>query len=772
MPSIRQPAIVPTACMVALVAIIALSLSCQRAATADPADKSNGQAANGDSAAKDGTNAQPKNNDDSDAVADGEHPFPRRFPAPSLDGGVQWLNAAGPIELKDLRGKFVLLDFWTYCCINCMHILPELKKLEHAYPNELVVIGVHSAKFETENGSENIRQAILRHEIEHPVVNDAEHVIWRRYGISGWPALRIIDPQGNLVAGHGGEIDFESLDGFLKTVLPYYKKRKLLDESPIRFDLESLGPKAGALRFPGKVLADQSGERLFIADSGHNRIVITDMHGKLIDTIGTGKAGAADGSFQEAAFDHPQGMALADEMLYVADTENHLLRKINLAEKTVSTIAGTGKQNRGMWPGMDRIKFDEKTGEADFPDRWVGKPRTTPIASPWAVHVHGGHLYIAMAGPHQIWRMTLDESEIEVYAGNGREDIIDGQLVPETPPRIDPSGYESDYSSFAQPSGFASDGEWLYVADTEGSSIRAIPFDRSKKTKTIVGTADLPGGRLFVFGDRDGKGLLQTQDQFGFTGDPESTTGALLQHAIGVTYNDGVLYVADTYNNKIKVIDLATADCTTLVGTGEPGGSDNPAKFDEPAGISYAAEKLFVADTNNHAIRIVHLEEGNRVSTLSIDGLKPPKPTQTTRDLGFDGAKQINIPAQEVTPAGGKIRLKVNLELPPGWKINTLGPMRYLVEARAENGLIDRKAIGNAVVIDKASRKANFDIELPLSAGGQAGQKDALRVSLTYFYCRDGAEGVCKFDTVAWEVPLTLVDEGKETISLPVSVTP
>ncbi|MCG8587141.1 MAG: redoxin domain-containing protein, partial [Pirellulales bacterium] len=205
--------------------------------------------------------------DEIDLIADGKvettpvvygeaHPFPVRRPAPKLDGGIAWLNSAGPIDLQDLRGKFVLLDFWTYCCINCIQVLPELKKLEEKYPNELVVIGVHSAKFDTEKNTENIREAILRYEIKHPVVNDAEHKIWNNYFVNSWPSFRIIDPEGNLVGGDSGEIEFEAFDGFMKRFLPYYKRRGLLDTTPLKFDLESYKERQTPLRFPGKVLAD------------------------------------------------------------------------------------------------------------------------------------------------------------------------------------------------------------------------------------------------------------------------------------------------------------------------------------------------------------------------------------------------------------------------------------------------------------------------------------------------------------------------------------
>jgi hypothetical protein len=311
-------------------------------------------------------------------------------------------------------------------------------------------------------------------------------------------------------------------------------------------------------------------------------------------------------------------MALVNQMLYVADTENHLIRSVDLESGDVATVAGTGVQSRGPWPASP------PGAAAGSP--WGGSARETPLNSPWALLAHEGFLYIAMAGPHQIWRMPLEvapigESRVEIYAGNGREDIVDGPLLPGVP-------YEEGVSSFAQPSGLASDGQWLYVADTEGSSIRAVPFDRSAEVTTVVGTSQLPGGRLFVFGDRDGQGLLEVQGPpLAFRGEPEQTTGPLLQHAIGVAYHEGRLYVADTYNNKIKTIDPAIGACRTLAGTGEPGLEDGPpdqARFDEPAGLGVAAGKLYVADTNNHAIRVVDLENGNQVSTLTIDGLSPP----------------------------------------------------------------------------------------------------------------------------------------------------
>lgn len=515
----------------------------------------------------------------------GTHPYPRRVPAPPLDGDFQWLNTTRPITLADLRGKFVLLDFWTFCCINCMHVLPELKQLEKAYPNELVVVGVHSAKFEGERDIDNIREAVLRYEVAHPVVNDSQLAIWNRYGIHSWPTLVLIDPEGEAVWVGNGERKFADVKAIIDRGLPYYRARGLLNSAPPSF-IRIAEPPNTPLSFPGKVLADEAGDRLFIADGNHNRIVITDLSGKVQQVIGSGGIGRRDGGFDTCQFNHPQGMALAGDTLFVADTENHLLRSVDLTASKVATIAGTGEQGDGF-PGP----------LAD--GRFGGAPLATPLNSPWALWVHDDVLYIAMAGPHQIWQLPLGGDFIGPYAGNGREDIADGRLLAPRP-------YQAGYSSFAQPSGLASDGERLFVADSEGSAIRAVPFDPAGRVETLVGVM----GSLFDFGDVDGTGDV-----------------VRLQHPLGVAYYDGKLYVADTYNNKIKVLDDATRTCKTFAGSGTTGSVDGAdaltAAFNEPAGIAAASGKLYVADTNNHAIRVIDLAPPHRVSTLVIKGLAP-----------------------------------------------------------------------------------------------------------------------------------------------------
>ncbi|MGA2797739.1 MAG: thioredoxin-like domain-containing protein [Thermoguttaceae bacterium] len=509
--------------------------------------------------------------------------FSKRLAVQPFPISDSWINTARPIKLDQLKGKFVLLDFWTLGCINCMHIIPELKKIEAAWPNNLVVIGVHSAKFQEEKNTKIITQAVLRYGVQHPVINDSDFTVWKSFGIQAWPSLVLIDPDGFAVWGHSGEVTFEQLDTLLKPAVAHYRKLGLLDEKPLVFEPESKRAARTPLSFPGKVFADEPGNRLFIADSGHNRIVIARIDGTLLDTIGDGRRGQSDGDYAQARFNSPQGMALHGDMLYVADTENHLIRKIDLSKKQVTTIAGTGHQSRDVPP------FAESA-----------KPRKTALNSPWALWIQGNFLFIAMAGSHQIWEMPLDETAIEVYAGNGVEDIVDGPLAPRKP-------YQTGFASFAQPSGLASDGIWLYVADAEGSSIRAVPFDHNKKVRTVVGTAHLPDARLFTFGDVDGPAYQ-----------------AKLQHPLGIVYREGKLYIADTYNNKIKVVDPIHGDTQTLAGTGSADYAENPPAFNNPMGLSTAGGKLFVADTNNHAIRVIDLDKDNKVSTLEIPSLKPP----------------------------------------------------------------------------------------------------------------------------------------------------
>ena len=644
-------------------------------------------------------------------------PYANRIIAPKLDTGSDWLNVAGPIRLQDLRGKVVVLDFWTYCCINCIHMLPTLKKLEEKYPNEVVVIGVHSAKFTTEKETDNIRQAILRYEISHPVINDSEFLLWRKYQVSSWPSLRVIDPEGYVVGGHSGELPFVNLDQYVTTLIKHHRDKGTLDERPVHFELERFDSKPQALNFPGKVLADERSKRLFITDSNNNRIVITDLEGSLIDVIGSGVIGSGDGSFTQCSFDHPQGLALDDRFLYISDTENHMLRKADLTTRQVTTIAGIGEQ----------ASFGSGGGLA----------LKTALNSPWdleLVEQNGKkRLFIAMAGPHQIWSMNLQTNRIHPYAGSGREDILDGSLKE---------------AALAQPSsitiGKSNGKSVLYVADSEGSALRTVSLVPGGKVKTVVGPRGLPNGRsLFEFADRDGIGAA-----------------VRLQHPLGVAYYKDVLYIADTYNNKIKTVHPVTTQAETFLGDGEPGKRNDPPRFDEPGGLSAADNRLFIADTNNHRIQVVDLIE-KKVGTLRIKGLRPPN-RKNAITTTFPQATTQTLPVQNIR-AANELVFQVQMELPLGFKINPDVPIRYLVQSDTDSGVVN---LASFKELQTQTRPDNpFDIHLPLHANSG---KETLRVSMTYYYCREGGEGFCHIKSAIWTIPIQVSPTGSDA---PVTLT-
>ncbi len=538
--------------------------------------------------------------------------------APEFTGDKGWLNTDKPLSIAGLKGKVILLDFWTYGCVNCIHIIPELTKLEKKYPNNLVVIGVHSAKFTNESETENLRNVILRYDIQHPVVNDADFKIWRSYAVRAWPTQVLIDPAGYVIGGVSGEGHYKVLDQTISKTVEDFRKKGQLDETSLKFALERAKIGDLPLAFPGKVLASANLNRLFIADSNHNRIVVTDLDGKLIETIGNGDAASKDGSFSDASFYKPQGMAVDGDILYVADTQNHLIRRVDLKKKTVETIAGTGVLSEFTGFGGDGLK--------------------TALRSPWDLEKVGKYLYIAMAGSHQIWRMDLVRNYIEPYAGNRQESRKDGKIK---------------LSNFAQPSGITSDGKKLFVADSESNIIRAIDFGES-----LVST--LVGGDLFEFGDKDGKG-----------------DSVRLQHPLGVEMYKGNILVADTYNHKIKLLDAVSRSVKTFVGTGNEGQMDGKtASFYEPAGLSVANDKLFVADTNNHAVRVVDLIT-KEVSTLKITGLKPPKRTEVESVSPNLAVKNLK---EQTVSISSKSSLVFNVKLPKGFHLNPDAPQRYEVK--------------------------------------------------------------------------------------------
>lgn len=628
-----------------------------------------------------------------------------RVRAPELTGGTGWLNTDRPLSLAALRGKFVLLDFWTYGCINCIHIIPDLKRLEAKYANQLVVIGVHSAKFDNEREIENIRRIVLRYEIEHPVVNDSEFAIWRNYAVRAWPTQVLIDPAGYIVGAVTGEGNYDVIDQTIERTVAEFRRRGELNEQPLQLALERARVGDLPLAFPGKVLADARADRLFIADSNHNRIVVTRLDGTLVETIGTGERGMTDGAFDRATFHRPQGMALDDNTLYVADTENHAIRRVDLRARTVSTVAGTGAQTREYGPNVR------------------GAARTTALNSPWDLLLVGRTaLYIAMAGPHQIWKLDLQTNEVGVFAGSGREAREDGAR---------------ESAAFAQPSGLASDGRALYIADSESNIIRQIDLASGEVTT-------LAGGDLFEFGDRDGSG-----------------DAVRLQHPLGVVFHEGGVFVADTYNHKIKRLNPQTGSVETFTGAGRPGQADGATpSFYEPGGLSIANGRLYIADTNNHAVRVVDLRT-RQTQTLRISNLRPPTTSNSSASTnsapsapGTD-AEETRVASQRVA-ATSDGAIIVNVTLPAGYHLNETAPQRYSVTpANGEGGATARLSFATP---SRTAQGLQLPLSIPFRALG-TGATEA-RVQLTLFYCREDNTGTCHIKTLRWRIPVEVTAEG------------
>lgn len=597
-----------------------------------------------------------------------------RAPAPEFPAGLDWINTDHALTLSELEGKIVLLDFWTYGCINCIHVIPELQALEERYPNELVVIGVHSAKFLNESETRNIRQVAQRYGRTHPIVNDRAFDIWRAYGIRAWPSFVFIDPEGNVLGRHEGEGIYDLFDEVIAGMIETFAARGTLDRTPLVFDTEATVEPRTALRFPGQIEADAATGRLFIADSGHDRIVVTDFAGVVLDVIGSGAGELRDGSFEEAALLRPHGMALADATtLYVADTGNHSLRRVDLEQRTVTTLAGTGEQ--------------------EYLFGRTSAPASGGLNSPWDVLWHDGQLFIAMAGQHQIWRLEPGSDTLLLHAGSGMEALQDGPAL---------------RGGLNQPSGLATDGDVLFIADSEASAVRQVEVEPGGTLTTIVGLG------LFEFGDEDGVG-----------------DAVRLQHPKALAYSGGQLYLADTYNHKIKRLDPATRESVTLLGTGDEGLQDGAtARFYEPGGLSVAGGRLYIADTNNHAVRVADLAT-LEVSTLALsdpDGLLTRAAAAPPR---FD--EVVDLPASAVAAGTGAVVLE--LTLPDGYKANHLAPLQVRWSS-------DGAAVRPLDAAPLSVSEPAYPLRLELPAEFREGEA-LLSVDVVIYYCREVAAELC-----------------------------
>ncbi|MEU4396084.1 NHL domain-containing thioredoxin family protein [Kribbella sp. NPDC023855] len=433
--------------------------------------------------------------------------------APELRGRG-WLNTGGrSYSISDFRGRAVLLDFWTFCCINCLHVLDELRPLEEKYGDALVIVGVHSPKFAHEGEEAAVKAAVERYEVGHPVLDDPELVTWENYTARAWPTLVLVDPNGYIVAQYSGEGHEHALDARLAELIAEHEKAGTLTRGKSPYVAPVAEPTE--LRFPAKVVA--LGDGFLVADAGNHSIVeLAADATTVVRRFGTQKRGFSDGPAQEASFSEPNGLTVlprdvAEKVGYdvvVADTVNHALRGIDLATGEVSTLVGTGKQ-------------------------WMDGDGTGVLSSPWDVAWWQDKVWIAMAGVHQLWTYDPFTQVTEVAAGTTNEGLRDG--APEQ-------------AWFAQTSGLAVDGDRLWLADSEISALRWLDTE----VHTAIGTG------LFDFGLRDGK-----------------AEEALLQHPLGVTVlPDGSIAISDTYNGAVRRYDPASGLVETMAtGLAEPSGA-------------------------------------------------------------------------------------------------------------------------------------------------------------------------------------------------------
>lgn len=526
--------------------------------------------------------------------------------------GRAWLNTGGePLDLAKLRGKIVLLDFWTFCCINCLHVIDELRPLEQKYADVLVTVGVHSPKFEHEADPVALAAAIERYEIHHPVLDDPELVTWQAYSARAWPTLVVIDPEGYIVANLSGEGHAAGLDSFIPELIALHEEKGTLHRGSGPYVAPE--PQAGTLRFPGKVLPlpgeDGQPGNFLVSDTGHHRLVelAPDLE-TVVRSFGSGAKGFADGAAESAQFNEPQGMALlpaelAGQLGYdvvVADSVNHRLRGVSLETGQVRTLAGNGVQ-RLLDAGPNTVDDAGEGALGDLP----GDPLTIALSSPWDLVYSKelGQIVVAMAGVHQIFGFDPIAGTLGILAGTGLEGLLDG--APEQ-------------AWFAQSSGLAEDAAGdVWVADSETSALRVLRIadGRVARVETVIGEG------LFDFGFRDG-----------------AAGQARLQHPLGVAaLPDGSIAIADTYNGAVRRYDPVAGTVSTLA-----------RGLSEPSDVLLDGELLIVVEANQHQLIRLPLPQ----EAVQVD----------------EGAAQTQRPTTEV--AGGEFKLEIRFSAPTGQKLD------------------------------------------------------------------------------------------------------
>lgn len=472
--------------------------------------------------------------------------------------GDTWLGTGGRrLTLDDLRGRIVLLDFWTLCCVNCHHVLAELRPIEERFADVLTVVGVHSPKFEHEKNPAAVLAAMHRHGITHPILNDPNMATWEAYGVRAWPTLVLLDPQGEVVATFSGEGHGHAIEARIEALVKASEANGTLQRGTDVF----IAPEITDAPYlqPGKARVLRDG-RLIVSESGRHRLAICDVEApnEPLDYLGTGERGWIDGG--APAFNEPYGVVelpadVAERVGYdvvIADTANHVLRGWQLASNEVRTIAGTGEQ----W-----MQGDSTCGPA----------RDIRLSTPWDVTWDGSRVLIAMAGEHRIWGFDPIAASVEVVAGTTNEGLVDGPVHD---------------AWFAQTSGIEAASGSVWIIDAETSALREINHNH---VRTHVGKG------LFDFGHVDGP-----------------SEQALLQHPLGLAVlADGRIVIADSYNAAVRAYDPVSAQVSTLLrDLAEP--SDVIA---HPSGDALLVVEAAAGRVTRHAIAQSLVVDGDAMRT-------------------------------------------------------------------------------------------------------------------------------------------------------------
>ena len=560
--------------------------------------------------------------------------------APELIGDT-WFGTENPrLGIKDFAGRFLLLDFWTLCCVNCHHVLAELRPIEEKFNDVLTVVGVHSPKFEHEKLPSSVAAAIARHEITHPVLNDPNMSTWQSYGVRAWPTLVLVDPLGEIIATYSGEGHAHAIDALLQKLVPEYELAGSLERGKGVYLAPA--PSSLALKQPGKVIAVPArykhllgGAELLISNSGGHNLIGLKTSNLLdpVSIIGSGSRGNSDGDFLSAGFAEPYGAIFLDQELaaqvgahlLVADTANHLIRALNLETQTVTTIAGTGRQ----W-----MQKDDSTGPA----------LSVNISTPWDIEVFKGQLLIGMSGEHRIWNYDFDSKTLGIFAGTTNEGLVDGPFAD---------------SWFAQPSALVSSSNQpgkVWLIDAETSALRSL---ENGQVSSQVGKG------LFDFGHVDGPA-----DQ------------ALLQHPLGLLeLPDGSVLIADTYNGAIRKYSPDTNSVSTIArGLLEP--SDLELVETESGPV------LAVIETSANRVSLMPIEQGSLVQGAAMRTARPALEVAS-------GELQINVTFS--APPGQKLDERYG---PSSFLVVSSTPKELLLDGAGNSSALSRKIKLNPAITE------------------------------------------------------------------------